>query len=571
MSKALGQNVIRLLIIASVFVATADAYQGSVCCRMAARRPEIRQMLGEGLPWQLCSLNKTDQYTDGTTFPSVNVTMGWCKENCPGIQHSTLEEWLQPIAAWIVPYIALLLLCPIGRRRYSSSLGKWLSDLGFLRFLEYICILGDPASALFGTFSQIRSDWILVHRRERCHYNKSKARILEVIILAGGTGYLESGNMRGTLEGWRRDSKRESMDERLLADDSELRPDPAEAVAAASEAIKILVGARVEFINAVFLPVVLTLAVIATVFYDGYQNLGDNDTAHALAFGVWYSWLVILAVASNCFASSSNPELAQKALKRWVAVSDRQVTLRERYVNSKLWDLWEKRELTLKVGKPPLLRPHIWLEYLIGQVVAWVCVALTCACAAAISYTTPTVGLGCRSFTFLSYGIIAAVAALLRIYCQWVELKSACRVKVSKGEMMMKYSYWFFTYFNAIFVLFTGTVLHLAGVYRSCRCNLLFAADSDLVEVNQNTVLAVSNAKRIWLPVGYVAFTVIWIICGLVVAGRRYITARIEKWEKNAEDLDNIGEVGGRNKLGAEDYGMERVVPPKTGGYSRLG
>jgi hypothetical protein len=263
--------------------------------------------------------------------------------------------------------------------------------------------------------------------------------------------------------------------------------------------------------------------------------------------------------------------LVQKALQKWVAESGRQVTLRERYINSKLWDLWEKRELTLKVGKPPLLRPHIWLEYLIGQVIAWVCVALTCACAAAISYTTPTVGLGCRSFTFLSYGIIAAVAALLRICCQWVELNSACGVEVPMRQMMMMYSYWIFTYFNAIFVLFIGTVLHLAGVYRSCRCNLLFAADSDLVEVNQNTVLAVSNAKRIWLPVGYVAFTVIWVICGLAIAGRRYITARIEKWEKNAEDSDNTRDAGRRDKFGAEDHIMEMgVVPLKTRGYSRL-
>jgi hypothetical protein len=137
--------------------------------------------------------------------------------------------------------------------------------------------------------------------------------------------------------------------------------------------------------------------------------------------------------------------------------------------------------------------------------------------------------------------------------------------------MMMMYSYWIFTYFNAIFVLSIGTVLHLAGVYRSCRCNLLFAADSDLVEVNQNTVLAVSNAKRIWLPVGYVAFTVIWVICGLAIAGRRYITARIEKWEKNAEDSDNTRDAGRRDKFGAEDHIMEMgVVPLKTRGYSRL-
>jgi hypothetical protein len=162
------------------------------------------------------------------------------------------------------------------------------------------------------------------------------------------------------------------------------------------------------------------------------------------------------------------------------------------------------------------------------------------------------------------YGIIVAVVALLRIYCQWVELKSACELELFMRQKMGKYFYWILTYFNAVVVLFIGTVLHLAGVYRSCRCKRLTGSDSDLVEVNKNTVLAVTNAKRIWLPVGYVAFIVIWTICAFVIAGRRYITVHIEKWEKDSEDLRGTGKAGGGKKSEAGgDITEVKAVPSK--------
>src|SRR4051794_5763407 len=67
---------------------------------------------------------------------------------------------------------------------------------------------------------------------------------------------------------------------------------------------RVLLEARVDFVNTVLIPVILILVVTASVFYDAYQSLGDNDTAHSLAFGLLYSWLIILAVASNCYTGS---------------------------------------------------------------------------------------------------------------------------------------------------------------------------------------------------------------------------------------------------------------------------
>lgn len=79
--------------------------------------------------------------------------------------------------------------------------------------------------------------------------------------------------------------------------------------------------------------------------------------------------------------------------------------------------------------------------------------------------------------------------------------------------------------------MFVGTVLHLAGVYRSCRCKRLFARDFDIVELNSNTQLAVDNAEKFWLPIGYMAFGCIWLVCAGVIFASNYITIHLEEWK----------------------------------------
>lgn len=55
------------------------------------------------------------------------------------------------------------------------------------------------------------------------------------------------------------------------------------------EAVRIVLHARIPFLGAIALPAILMLAVTASVFRQAYNKLGDNGTAHSLAFGIWYS------------------------------------------------------------------------------------------------------------------------------------------------------------------------------------------------------------------------------------------------------------------------------------------
>jgi hypothetical protein len=92
----------------------------------------------------------------------------------------------------------------------------------------------------------------------------------------------------------------------------------------------------------------------------------------------------------------------------------------------------------------------------------------------------------------------------------------------------LRYVYWTVVIINAA-VMVIGTILHLAGVYRSCWCSRLFAGDDTLIEFQRNTELAYANARTYWLVTGYVAFSFVWVVTVVCVAARKYIIWKIER------------------------------------------
>jgi hypothetical protein len=230
--------------------------------------------------------------------------------------------------------------------------------------------------------------------------------------------------------------------------------------------IKVGLKGRVDFMKALVVPVALALATAGS-FYTAYATLGDNDTAHSLAYGTWFSWIIILAVASNCYIATGNPGLVKLALQDEVYLSKVTVPLRERANNTRKWTDWlrtlgceDANDISLESPASPInpalpskSRPtsvrtlsripslpfqstpgpspkpkgffkklNFLLHLIVKQFAGWLRVALPCACAASISYTTPTVGLGCRSFNHMLYGILTlaiSIVAVTRSYLSY--------------------------------------------------------------------------------------------------------------------------------------------------------
>ncbi|KAF2009718.1 hypothetical protein BU24DRAFT_81284 [Aaosphaeria arxii CBS 175.79] len=580
------------LIFSSFFARVLASFDLVRCCIKAARDESIRsENAANDYPWKICKLGESIVYPSETQLWSVQKTRAWCNAECAGYQRSETSQWLQPLATWIAPYVALLLVTPIGeiseskteqiraaagssgaRERLLSSM-KWFWEWVSGTPWEYILLLGDPASALWGAFSEIISDFRLA-RRLSDHNSGWLANIaLWITMLAGDTKFEHSILWNGFINRLEKEDsqgaqsirdldeptmknttpwtmlaeeiiKRTSNTDKVLSSESRDvdKIEPMSSVNAASSSefslrqslsygVHVLVQGRIDFVKGIFLPVILMLAVAASVFFDAYGKLGDKDTAHALAYGVWYSWLITLSVSGNCFATSVNVGLARKAFGDSLRLSDRRVSLSERYMNAFKWELWLwqiERADPVKADKGhPKREVWFWTKFVLGQLLGWVCVAFACGCAAVISWTTPTVGLGCRSFTYVLYGIGTFIVAVLHVPRQRLIFLSQDR----SGQFQMRIATWAHTLlviFNAL-VMIVGTIFHLSGVYRSCQCSRLFAKDDTLIEFNRNTEQSVTNARRYWLVTGYVAFSFVWVVCAMAMAARKIIVSKMEK------------------------------------------
>jgi hypothetical protein len=613
-----------------------SAFDSQICCLKSAR---YNWTTGT-LPWDSCAFGAN--YVQGTyglgEVPQVTATLGFCKENCPGVQVSTVNEWLGLLTSWVLPAIALLLTCSTGSKERRDGLVLY-------QLQEFMAILGDPVSAIRGAFSEVALDVRMVHnicRRgnfdrlmkalamvagqtkfDECVDVKLTDLILRDGLLAAIDSFDNMADLREALDKFARRKKQllepeshryevikemrltltltlieqkedhfqrclRALQRSLGRDSNELQDaigkvlqrrfaktvsgkedfgtgdaktgDPetgyvgkhgikSETVEEGTTGMRLVeqyewlktgiqttLKGRVDFMKGVVLPVILGLVATAGSFYSAYSQLGDNDAAHALAYGVWYSWAIIIAVVSNCYVATTNPGVAKLALK-YDFLSDVTVPLRDRSDNTQKWMKWLKDigvEGDAPGSAPPdkgSFRSKAWssLKHLFEQTLAWICIAMPCACAASISYTTPTVGLGCRAFTFLLYGICTLVLSWLPVYRSQVD-----KTDDTWSQRVLRTLYIFGVCVN-VFIILGGTAFNLIGLYRTCRCEVLFASNDFLLQMSSNTALDVANAKKFWLPVGYMDFGFIWIICVIAVTCRSYIVYSInlllDKWD----------------------------------------
>ena len=105
------------------------------------------------------------------------------------------------------------------------------------------------------------------------------------------------------------------------------------------DGIRVLLEARVDFVNTILITVILML-LSQHQYFTTRTALGDNDTAHSVAYGLLYSWPIILAVAANCYTGSLTYGLVERAIgknARVLPISSVTVGLRYRYTNALRW------------------------------------------------------------------------------------------------------------------------------------------------------------------------------------------------------------------------------------------
>ncbi|KAF2679274.1 hypothetical protein K458DRAFT_393957 [Lentithecium fluviatile CBS 122367] len=561
------------------FLPTVNAtFSIARCCTLAVRH-EFHTYIDKLYPWEVCNFNTEIDYGNNETFPSIVSSMAWAKEYCRGTQYSSLKQWLMPLSSYISPYIGILLLCPVGDVPDQKFI-KWEDwetvnlVLNGLRkpLQEYMSILGDPASATFGALHEVWSDARTLSRLTPEHSGKLSwlhQRASWIAALAGDIQFSAQTNWdpevtrvldasggpppRDLLSNNSGDVK--GTDGKVTSQEVDISPAKEKEPSSASQplvcgasneankinrAIEIAIVARNGFVSGILIPVLLMLAVTAATFYDAYSKKGDKDTGLALAYCVWYSWILVLGVAGNCYASALNPKVAKRAFDKVLEFGEEPVgtALRHRYVNNYLWQTWAEATKDHWAYQSVMERLKsdwlFWLRFCTGQFLGFCCVAFSSACATAIAWTTPTVGLGCRSFNFILYVVFSFVTACMHVLCSWLSVRSKAPQPSSNRTTNIPLqaahcTYWFLVFANSL-VMVLGTLFHLVGVFRTCWCEQLTWTDSTLIELNSKTPQAVDNARRYWLSTAYIAFGVVWLACLTAIAFRRFIIQKMEDW-----------------------------------------
>ena len=132
------------------------------------------------------------------------------------------------------------------------------------------------------------------------------------------------------------------------------------------------------------------------------------------------------------------------------------------------------------------------------------------------SYYTPTVGLSCRSFTFVLYFICQG---WLSITWGWKFRNTYRRMEGEADEQtaghldVVLFISTGLGFCGAMLTTIAGTFMQIAGVYRNCKCMVpmnAWGSSSSPVVLSTNTALQIELAQKYWLKTSIAS--IVWLI-----------------------------------------------------------
>ncbi|KAH7141664.1 hypothetical protein EDB81DRAFT_898894 [Dactylonectria macrodidyma] len=289
------------------------------------------------------------------------------------------------------------------------------------------------------------------------------------------------------------------------------------------------------------IPLVFYVSAYTYSLIDAQVRLGDNDTAHSIAFSLWYCTIVLVAITSSMILSIGAPKVIE------MVMADHSMTsngYKMKWMCERRLELWrwsqerirdpQRRMVTLDDRYSPIFDEYysIWscFSAILILIVPW-------ALAFTVSYLTPEIGVSCRSATVLAYACSQVfLIALWSIHSSPMAREARGNASWKKSRQWTKYlALWAVTglYYIvgivALCVTLGGTIMQLTGVYRNCICKagifwgLPTTRDRSMALVKLSTDTQMDrDAASAWLALGGtgVAWLVILLARGLSMMTR---------------------------------------------------
>ncbi|KAI0417908.1 hypothetical protein F5X98DRAFT_130149 [Xylaria grammica] len=592
---------------------------------------------------------------DKNGAPVISVTYNWCRDKCPGWELShfnVLQQWIGPLVQFIVPCLAFCTNVPRTRklgipnvvfqahpRTVVGFATYWIRLLGALILMLLdtvvwlsICFAFAGPMLLSAVYEYALDRKVLEFLSPpKGEPPKIPMRLRAQLLLAvvcgnirmamrertdsdlgddASSGCTPVGSDLGDLEKaeepvphrlvhnsiWKRIMTMVDEYEASRLDGNE----KALQVVSLPVKLKSLLSSQASFGSTVGASILFFVGGFIYTVIDSESSLGDNDTAHALAFGMWWMVIPYLATIACAMLAANSPSTLdgivfdgadtvrpdkyetgflkshmQKAKKykplatiieRLEGYNPVELAFEGRFRTVKLWKRglnkrqWVQEaandyEATMTLHRlckgigAKKLRAQITLN---AQDCSYVLVSslflvlAPTSLAFFLSYHTPRSGLSCRSLVYLVYAISQVCEMIL-----W-SISARLRVKYgahwSETNPISKRFCWMsqvFVGFFAILAAVGGTMLQLLGVYRTCLCQVpathwpyLNGPDA-YFPLSSNSQAAIEAAEAWWTVTGGLSVGLLSFVTALAWWHQRRLR-QIFKEEADKLEVDEI-------------------------------
>lgn len=488
----------------------------------------------------------------------IRVNLTWCTEHCPAYalyEPSDTSNWAVPLVSFILPAVIFstqiprsLGLKPLSRRASAAYKGRkrmWVAILFLLP--DSLWMILDTTAWVFaimigaGPFMLSGLVELWLDYKVVCLATDGQAdRKLPYEERAAAYTAILAGNL--LIEGVEYDPQVE-LEQAFDSTNSSHEQTVNSLLSMLESQMTFggLVGA------AIFLYLGSYIFTLSTL--NGTQ--GDQATARALAFGIWWMTIVHVSVVGGSLLASNNPSTAAAIVRRLPQRLDNQngevirpshledyvharlrarskipLTYETRYVPAGMWSRGKNKGLWL--SRTSTWKQHEWFADFVDIslhgwfwlfLTAYLLILVPCALAMWIEYRTPPVTVGCRSMTILLYMVTQTIFLLLSA---WSHIKAFRDFRYPEQRCWLRNS-WLRrkpvgiciaifvlipTFLLAVFTTFAGTLMQITGIYQNCYCGATYTWQYRLT----STVIIATDTEgqrassSTWNNAGYSAF-----------------------------------------------------------------
>ncbi|KAI9885547.1 MAG: mRNA splicing protein [Watsoniomyces obsoletus] len=495
--------------------------------------------------------------------PEVRVPYSWCKGKCPGweLSESTrFSQWVVPLAGFIIPSVVFCLTVP---RRVKLSVSDKLFDVNLNRIsqLPVVPFLAVAAGIwvaldtiiwvaiafafagpmlLSGFYEGSLDQRILAYVREKIDNDRVRVDVRAQILFLLLVGNLDPDPAYHDVADMVAQLKKEPRTEevQLAIDNIKVR---LRSMMASQHGFGSMTGAPVVFYTAAFIYAVL----------DVQNRLGDRDTSHALAFGIWWMTIPHLSIVGACLLAGNNPTILESVVgrgnhnladhyPRWYhhqEDGERRTGRISRLIPTRLLRFIPRRAPVFQsVYRPVAMwnrgkRKKQWINQLCRdhyphledlqrrcemRKVDWASVAGGAIFLALIpslmafiqSYYTPLIGVGCRAGTHLFYSVFQLLLTSLWLW-DLARFERRDAVVPREADQIKRITGWHVLIglcaLPAAFIAIGGTMMQIMGVYRNCICQLNMGdwiGKKTWMIMSGNNAIHIRFARNTWVPIG---------------------------------------------------------------------